>query len=129
MKTNNINEALNDTGMSFPIVLTNGSWKPIKDSLQLIEENLRSLILYTVGSRLRQEEYGTRLWECLEEPNTQALQFLIEQFLKDAISQYEDRIEYKSSTVSRDFDKLYIELHYQLRDSSSNRTLGIEYNL
>lgn len=129
METNNINEAYNDRGMDFPIVLEDGGDHPISSSTKLIRQNLRALILYELGFRIRQEEFGTRLWECLEEPNTQALNFLIYEFLKDAILTYEGRIELVDSEAARDGEKLTIDLYYRLAGSSSTKVLGIEYKL
>ena len=119
--------------MVYPIVLGTNSehktgWYPVIGDTKLITDNLNALLQYTIGERFRQEDFGTRLWECIEEPNTQAQAFLINTFLKEAISLYEDRINYKESIISRSGNKLHIEMHYILKQSNEEKSLSITYN-
>lgn len=129
----NLYEKIVGNGMTYPIVLgTNADkktgWYPVLGSTKLITGNLNSLLQYSIGERFRQEDFGTRLWECIEEPNTQAQAFLINTFLKEAISLYEDRINYKEAIISRSGNKLHIEMHYTLKQSNEEKSLGITYN-
>ena len=129
----NLYEKIVGNGMTYPIVLGTNSdkktgWYPVLGSTKLITDNLNSLLQYIIGERFRQEDFGTRLWECIEEPNTQAQAFLINTFLKEAISLYEDRINYKEAIISRSGNKLYIEMHYTLKQSNEEKSLGITYN-
>lgn len=121
-------------GATYPIYLTEDSqgnigWHVSNKGIDLIENNLCSLLSYELGQRIRQEEFGTRLWECLEEPNTQALNFLINTFLKEAISTWEDRIEYQRSEINRDHHKLYIKLFYKVKATNLINYASVEYNL
>ena len=121
-------------GATYPIYLTednqgNIGWHVSNKGIDLIENNLCSLLSYELGQRIRQEEFGTRLWECLEEPNTQALNFLINAFLKEAISTWEDRIEYQRSEINRDHHKLYIKLFYKVKATNLINYASVEYNL
>ena len=121
-------------GATYPIYLTednqgNTGWHVSNKGINLIENNLCSLLSYELGQRIRQEEFGTRLWECLEEPNTQALNFLINKFLREAISTWEDRIEYQRSEINRDHHKLYIKLFYKVKATNLINYASVEYNL
>ena len=129
----NLYEKIIGNGMVYPIVLGTNSehktgWYPVIGNTKLITDNLNALLQYTIGERFRQEDFGTRLWECIEEPNTQAQAFLINTFLKEAISLYEDRINYKESIISRSGNKLHIEMHYILKQSNEEKSLSITYN-
>lgn len=129
----NLYEKIIGNGMVYPIVLGTNSehktgWYPVIGDTKLITDNLNALLQYTIGERFRQEDFGTRLWECIEEPNTQAQAFLINTFLKEAISLYEDRINYKESIISRSGNKLHIEMHYILKQSNEEKSLSITYN-
>ena len=129
----NLYEKIVGNGMVYPIVLGTNSehktgWYPVIGDTKLITDNLNALLQYTIGERFRQEDFGTRLWECIEEPNTQAQAFLINTFLKEAISLYEDRINYKESIISRSGNKLHIEMHYILKQSNEEKSLSITYN-
>lgn len=121
------------TGVVFPIELTENEdgktgWYPITSD-KLIEHNLCSLIAYNMGERFREEDFGTRLWECLEEPNTQALSFIIHQFLKDSISKWEPRVTYKSSEFTRDGSKLHIRFHYVVNSTNTSKSSTITYDI
>lgn len=133
MDKENIYEKIIGNGMTYPIVLgTNQDkktgWYPINGSSDLITENLNALLQYSIGERFRQEDFGTRIWECIEEPNTQAQAFLINTFLKEAIASYEDRINYKESIISREGNNLHIEMRYTLKQSNEEKSLNINYN-
>ena len=129
----NLYEKIIGNGMVYPIVLGTNSehktgWYPVIGDTKLITDNINALLQYTIGERFRQEDFGTRLWECIEEPNTQAQAFLINTFLKEAISLYEDRINYKESIISRSGNKLHIEMHYILKQSNEEKSLSITYD-
>lgn len=129
----NLYEKIIGNGMVYPIVLGTNSehktgWYPVIGNTKLISDNLNALLQYAIGERFRQEDFGTRLWECIEEPNTQAQAFLINTFLKEAISLYEDRINYKESIISRSGNKLHIEMHYILKQSNEEKSLNITYD-
>lgn len=120
-------------GVTYPIILTDRDdgktgWRPISSD-KLIEHNLSSVLNYSIGQRFREEDFGTRLWECLEEPNTQALAFLVDQFLKDCISKWEPRITYKSSTITRDGSKLHILITYVINYTNSSKSATVTYDL
>lgn len=112
------------TGALFPIQLSRNSlgqtgWYPVSGT-KLIENNLEAIILHTIGSKLRGEEFGSRIYECIEESNSQALSFLINQFLREAFEQWEDRITFKESHLLRTGSKIEVVFIYQLINSSSS---------
>lgn len=132
MKTDNINEDLIGSGPLFPIQLTpnnNGKmgWHVVKGDVRLIDNNITALLNYEIGQRLRQEDFGTRLWECIEEPNTQAQAFLVKEFIMEALKTFEDRIKFQSSEVFREGSTLTIVLHYLIKATGTNRSSTISY--
>lgn len=110
------------SGAYFPISLTeiNGksSWKALSGDVRLINHNLISLFNTQIGYLLRNEDFGTRLWECLEEPNTQALRFLIHRFCKDAIESWEPRITPLDTSIETTSSSIKITLRYQIKGDS-----------
>ena len=98
-------------GMIFPIQLTRNEkgetgWYPVNGDMALVRNNISSIMYYLIGQRFRQENFGNRLWECIEEPNTQALSFIIKEFIKSSIGAWEQRITFKGITVSRQGAKI-----------------------
>lgn len=120
------------TGAYFPIELTNidgkTSWKAISGDIRLINQNLIAIFNTQLGELIRNENFGSRLWECLEEPNTQALNFLIELFCRNAIESWEPRIKFLDSSVNKQRDKINISLHYALIEDQTVNELNFSYN-
>ena len=70
-----LTQAQDNKGNNLFIDTNNGlkpkiGWYPIKGTTNLIKQNIISLLIYHIGQRFRQEEFGTRIYECLEEPNS-----------------------------------------------------------
>lgn len=129
----NINTKVIGRGVLYPIQLTTNQdgktgWYPVSGDRALIVNNINAVLLYMLGERFRQEEFGSRLWECIEEPNTQAQAFLINTFLKEAISTWEDRIIYDHAEVTREASKVYIKLFYTVKQLDQTGTLNITYD-
>lgn len=120
------------TGAYFPIELTDidgkTSWKAISGDIRLINQNLIAIFNTQLGELIRNENFGSRLWECLEEPNTQALNFLIELFCRNAIESWEPRIKFLDSSVNKQMDKINISLHYALIEDQTVNELNFSYN-
>lgn len=121
-------------GPLYPVYLStneNGEtgWYVSNDQNMLIQNNITSILSFELGQRIHQEDFGTRLWECLEEPNTQALNFLVNTFIKEALSKWEDRIEYQRSEIIRDHHKLYIKFFYKLRSNNALESASVFYDL
>lgn len=128
----NILEKAIGSGALFPIELTENSrgetgWYPISGNPDLILHNINSVIQYELGFRIRQEDFGTRLWECIEEPNTQAQAFLVYQFVKQALTKWEERITITSTDLIREGTKLTLQIHYSIKNTNQSDEIGITY--
>lgn len=104
------------------------SWEPLRGDINLVKQNIIAIVTYQLGQKLRQENFGSRTWECIEEPNTSAQAYLIRDFLRDAISAWEPRVRAISTQMTKQSEKLYIKLNFQLNDSQSVEELNFEYN-
>lgn len=120
-------------GMTFPIQLSrneNGEtgWYPVNGDMELVRNNINSILYYMIGQRFRQENFGNRLWECIEEPNSQALSFIIKEFIKTAIGTWEQRLTFKGIKVARVDAKVNIEVEYSINGTGSSQYLYLTYN-
>lgn len=127
------NETLIGNGVLFPIQITKNSegktgWYPVKGDIKLIENNLRNLVEHIIGSRFRQEYWGTRIWECLEEPSLPMLLYLINYFIQDAIGTWEPRISYVDVNGYLKGSTIYLDLRYRLTDIPVESSLSIKFN-
>lgn len=130
----NIYKKLIGKGPLFPIQLTTNEqgkvgWYPVNGDPELIKENITALLYYMIGQRIRQETFGTRLWECIEEPNVQALSFLIKDFLTTALTTWEGRIILQDIQTARAGSKLNILVTYAINGTNSSQFINIEYDL
>ena len=134
MEEYNQNIAAIGIGAIFPIELEENDqgqtgWYPVYGDSKLIEENIKALLLYEIGQRLRQEDFGTRLIEVLEEPNTSALSFLIREYLMQALNKYESRVRVTKISSTRLNQKLHILLEFQIIELNLDSFIEAQYNL
>ena len=71
---------------------------------------------------------GTRIYECIDEPNTQILEFLVKEFIRDSINSWEPRIEALAITTKRQYDRVFIYLRFKVKLSQSIDEVIFEYN-
>lgn len=121
-------------GAIFPIELKENSqgqtgWYPVYGDSKLIEENIKALLLYEIGQRLRQEDFGTKLIEVLEEPNTSALSFLVREYIMKALAKYESRVAVTKISSTRLNQKLHILLEFRIVELNQDSFLEAQYNL
>ena len=134
MEYYNANIAAIGIGAIFPIELEENDqgqtgWYPVYGDSKLIEENIKALLLYEIGQRLRQEDVGTRLIEVLEEPNTSALSFLIREYIMKALNKYESRVLITKISSTRLNQKLHILLEFKIIELNLDSFIEAQYNL
>ena len=134
MEYYNANIAAIGIGAIFPIELEENDqgqtgWYPGYGDSKLIEENIKALLLYEIGQRLRQEDFGTRLIEVLEEPNTSALSFLIREYIMQALNKYESRVLITKISSTRLNQKLHILLEFKIIELNLDSFIEAQYNL
>lgn len=120
------------SGMMYPIELTSSNGlvtcKPVSGSLDLIKQNISSILVHQVGAKLRDEEFGTRMYECIEEPNDQAMLFLLRRFIVDAISEWEPRIHRVSVNTTQTGSSVEIRISYVVIQNQNSESLNFNYN-
>lgn len=103
-------------------------WYLKKGKVELINQNLQSLMFTQIGQLIRNEYFGSRVNECLEEPNTQTLSFLVRRFIKDAIESWEPRLRFLESKVNKQNEKLFIYIRYEIINNQYIGELNFSYN-
>lgn len=103
-------------------------WYILRGKVELINQNMKALLATQIGQMLRNEYFGTRVWECLEEPNTQALSFLVRRFIKGAIESWEPRLKFLESKLTKQNGLLNIYLRYEVINTQSIESLNFSYN-
>ena len=101
-------------------------WYP-STGLNLVKHNVTSIFVYQIGERFRQENFGSRLWECIEEPNTDLLSYMAAKFVKESLRTWETRIRGLEVTCTRDGSKLFISIKFSVGTESTEEAI-VEYD-
>lgn len=105
-------------------------WYILRGDVALIKQNLTAILTYQIGQRFRQEDFGSRTWECLEEPNTSALNLMIRNFVKDGIAAWETRITaLKVLALKPTKESIRLLIYFKVQDSQRIEELNFQYNL
>lgn len=105
-------------------------WYVLKGDVALIKQNLTAILTYQIGQRFRQENFGSRTWECLEEPNTSALNLMIKNFVKDGIAAWEPRIKaLKVFALKPTKESIRLLIYFKVQNSQKVEELNFQYNL
>lgn len=112
------------------VILPKTGWYRLEGDVRLIKQNLTSILTYQIGQRFRQEDFGSRTWECLEEPNTSALNLMIKSFVEEGISSWEPRIAaLKVLTIKPTKESIKLMIYFRVQDSQKVEELNFQYNL
>lgn len=101
-------------------------WYP-STGLDLVKNNVTSIFIYQLGERFRQESFGSRLWECIEEPNTDLLAYMATLFVKQSLVAWESRIRGLEVTCIREGSKLFIRIRFSIGTATLEEAT-IEYD-
>lgn len=105
-------------------------WYILRGDVALIKQNLTAILTYQIGQRFRQEDFGSRTWECLEEPNTSALNLMIRNFVKGGIAAWEPRITaLKVLALKPTKESIRLLIYFKVQDSQRIEELNFQYNL
>lgn len=120
-------------GVLFPITLTQNSegqttWAPVVGEVSLIENNIYSLVQHVFGDRIREENFGTRLIELIEEPTVQTLLFLAKLYLRSSIEYWEPRVKFLALVAKQSKYSMEFTITYQVILTQSVESLDFSFN-
>ena len=117
------------SGIAFPLTLTTGK-HTVVSGVDLIQASLKTILAWPMFTRFYLGNFGSRILECLDEPNDDILTNLIRRFVIDAIDTWEKRIDLKQITITRPTtESLVIDLVYNIRESNSEGSFYYNYNI
>lgn len=117
------------SGLLFPFSLVSGK-PPIISGVDLIEASLKIILSWPMFTRFYESEFGSRIHEVIEEPNDDILINLINRFVIDAISTWEQRIELIQASIYKpSIEKLNVTLVYRIKELNIEETFYYNYPL
>lgn len=107
------------SGYIFPLELQNGKPRLRVGELELIRSSIMMLISWPKNDRFFLGEFGSRIEECIGQPNDDILSTLVYQFISDAINNFERRIELLDIGIIRPNNtSINIRLTYKIRTTN-----------
>ena len=91
-----------------------------------LEDSIRVVLLTAPGERVMRPRFGCRIWDLLFEPVNANLIGLISQAVREALAQWEPRIEVEDVRPVQDDDDaalVRISITYRVRATNSRRNL------
>lgn len=111
----------------FPIILSNGS-HTLTESIDSIKASIKLIISWPLRTRQFNGEFGSRIFEVLEEPSDDILISLVRRFIIDAIAKWESRVELISLDIHKsEPQNLNISLVYRVKELDIQDSLFYTY--
>ena len=103
-------------------------WYGVNGDIEVVDNKVCGVVWYDIGERLREEDFGSRVWECIEEGNREGLGLLVKELLKKGMCRYESRISFKRVNMRLEGRKVLMEMNYVINESGREEVLGISYD-
>lgn len=113
-------------GISFPMRVDQSGALALTSAGADIDGSLRMVLTTAPGERLMRPQFGCRIWDLLFEPINANTLGLMAESVKDAVSQWEPRVELEDVQVEpdpRDHSRVMINLKYKVRATNDRRNL------
>lgn len=114
----------NTYGLSFPIILDNGS--PAKPGLlDSIESSIRVILAWALNQRNFNSQFGSALEALVGSPNSEASKKVVQIFVVKAVARWEKRITITSSDIKQDKEFLAISINATINETQTAFTTKI----
>lgn len=113
-------------GISWPMGVDHTGALRLTSGPEDLDRSIRIVLATAPGERLMRPEFGCRIWDLLFEPVTPNLLGLIAQAVREAVAQWEPRVEIEDVTVvpdTTDTSLVRIRVRYLTRSTNDRRNL------
>lgn len=113
-------------GFTWPLRVDASGSIALTDGSSDLDDAIRVVLLTAPGERLMRPQFGCRIWDLLFEPVTANLLGLVDRAVRDALAQWEPRIEVLDVTPRQDDDDpglVLIDLTYRVKATNDRRNL------
>lgn len=103
-------------GLTFPIELDSKGSPVLKTGFELINSSIKIILSWPFLQRIFLSEFGSRLEDLLEEPNDELMKSLVKNFVYEALTKWETRIDILEVDTKRTKpESLEIGIRYRVR--------------
>lgn len=113
-------------GFSWPLEIDHTGSLRLTRGAEDLDRSIRVVLLTAPGERLMRPQFGCRIWDLLFEPVTANLLGLIAEAVRDALAQWEPRVEVEAVEPVQDGDDpglVRIRITYRVRATNDRRNL------
>jgi hypothetical protein len=113
-------------GFSWPMEVDHTGSIRLTDTAEDIERSMRIVLMTAPGERLMRPQFGCRIWDLLFEPVTPNLLGLIAEAVRQAMAQWEPRVEIedvKPLPDGGDGALVRVQISYRVRATNDRRNL------
>ena len=115
-------------GVVFPFIIDINGKVAAATPLELIQASITSILMWPTRDRFFMPEFGSRIWELIEEPNTAILRSLVRIFVIECISKWEKRITLLDCTIGiKDNGQLDIYLSYVIKATNQQDSFIVPF--
>jgi phage baseplate assembly protein W len=113
-------------GFAWPLRIDHTGAIAMTNGAADLDDAIRMVLLTAPGERIMRPAFGCRIWDLLFEPVTANLIGLIREAVRDALAQWEPRIEVQDVRPVQDDDDsglVRIEIVYRVKSTNDRRNL------
>ena len=113
-------------GLSWPMGVDHTGALRLTSGPEDLDRSIRVVLATAPGERVMRPQFGCRIWDLLFEPVTANLLGLMAQAVREALAQWEPRIDVNDVTVVADADEtslVRIHVAYTVRTTNDRRNL------
>jgi uncharacterized protein len=113
-------------GFRWPMSVDHTGSIALTSGAEDLDSSIRVVLATAPGERVMRPEFGCRIWDLLFEPVNANTLGLMAQAVRDAVAQWEPRVEVEDVHVTPDSDDssvVHISLTFRVRTTNSRRNL------
>jgi phage baseplate assembly protein W len=113
-------------GISWPMGVDHTGAIQLTEGAADLDRSLRVILATAPGERVMRPRFGCRIWELLFEPVTPNLLGLMAQAVRDAVAEWEPRVDVDDVAVEQDAhegSKVHIAIRYRVKATNDKRNL------
>jgi phage baseplate assembly protein W len=113
-------------GLAFPLQINQQGGIALARGAHDVEQSIHVILATMPGERRMRPEFGCRIHELVFAPDNPATQGLAVYYVKEALDNWEPRIEVQDVHVSSDRSHdgvLLIEIQYEIKDTHDQRSI------
>lgn len=104
-------------------------WYVKTGDIDLIKQNITSILTFQIGQRFRQENFGVMTWDLIEEPNTSALEFMLTEYILRGLTNWEPRIYNIQVDSRRKGTSIFLRISFSVKGLNLSSNSYYEYQI